>query len=225
VGVVAKALRRWAAPVALAAGIAVQVGYPGDFGSVFHGNSPAWPAWVAAFGGGVALLVGLASARRMPYERSAGLAVALFLLPVFVHGFRHWSPSSARPPSPLTAGLVHALRYEVPKGATVYSDPETSYRIAAEAPVYVCVAPPGHVANTTQNHPYARVDEFRRFVASGGEIGPVLSCGPRWFVIDRSRYHLVPSSPFKEQPSLVYHDERYWLYGPPSSAGSSSASS
>src|SRR5262249_48854408 len=129
VGVISRVLRRWAAPVALGLGIVVQLAYPGDFGSVFHGDSPSWPAWVAAAGGCAALVAGLLTARRVPYERSAGLAVALFLLPVFVHGFRHWSPTSARPPSPLTSGLVHALRNEVPEGAIVYSDPETSYRI------------------------------------------------------------------------------------------------
>ena len=226
VGVVARVLRWWAAPVALASGIALQVAYPGDFGSVFHGDSPSWPTWVAAVGGCAALVAGLVAARRVPLERSAGLAVALFVLPVFVHGFRHWSPSSTRPPSPLTPGLVHALRHDVPEGATVYSDPETSYRLAASAPVYICVAPPGHVANTKQNRPYVRVDQFRRFVASGGDTAPLGSCGPRWFVIDRSRYHLVPGTLVGGgRPSLVYHDERYWLYGPASSAGSSSARS
>jgi hypothetical protein len=223
-GVAARSLRGWALLAALAAGIAVQRAYPGDFGSVFHRDSPSWPAWFALAAGCATLVAGVFLARRMPFERSAGLAAALFLVPAFVHGFARWSPPAA-PASPLTAGLVHALRRDVPKGATVYSDPETSYRIAAAAPVYICVAPPGHVANTKQNRPYARVDEFRRFVVSGGDTDLLRRCRPRWFVVDRSRFHLVPKLAGGARPPLVYRDDRYALYGPAPSLGSSSASS
>ena len=44
----------------------------------------------------------------------------------------------------------------MPEGAVVYSDLETSYRIAAEAPVYIAAAPPSHVADTEKNRPYER---------------------------------------------------------------------
>lgn len=173
----------------------------------------------------MALAVGLALARRQPLERAAGLAAALFLIPVFVHGFWHWSPSTARARSPLTPGLVSALRHDVPEGATVYSDPETSYRIAAYAPVYVCVAPPGHVGNTKQNHPYERVREFRRFVARHGNTAIPARCGARWVVVDRSRFHLAPT-PSRDgpRPTLVYQDQRYALYGWDSSRASSASS-
>jgi len=224
-GVAARVFRVWTVPAALAAGIVLQLAYPGDFGSAFHGDSPSWPAWTAALGGCAALAAGLVVARRVPLERSAGLASVLFLLPVFVHGFRHWSPAAERTASPLTPGLVQALRHDVKEGATVYADPETSYRIAAYAPVYICVAPPGHVANTEQNRPYQRVDEFRRFVATRGDTTIPARCGPRWFVIDRSRFHLFPKAPAGEpQPALVYRDERYALYGVASPRGSSSSS-
>src|SRR5262249_62409110 len=121
------------------------------------------------------------------------------------HGFAHWSPSSARPPSPLTPGLVSALRTVVPVGATVYSDPETSYRIAAYASVYICVAPPGHVGDTKQNRPRQRVVEFRRFAATG-DLDIPKACGARWLVVDRSRF----GRPAKASPP-IYRDARYEL--------------
>jgi hypothetical protein len=224
-GVAARVLRGWAVPVMLAVGIVLQLTYPGDFGSVFLGRSPAWPAWTAGVGGCAVFVAGLLLARRVPYERSAGLVAALFLLPVFVHGLRHWSPSAVRTPSPLTPGLVDALRRDVPEGATVYSDPETSYRIAAYAPVYICVAPPGHVGNTKQNRPYERVQEFRRFVARHGDSAIPARCGARWIVIDRSRFHLVPMPyPGGPRPPLVYRDQRYALYDWDSPRGSASSS-
>ena len=92
-----------------------------------------------------------------------GVAAALFVLPIAVHAAWNWSPSEARRPSPLTPGLVEALREDVPEGDVVYSDLETSYRIAAEAPVYIAAAPPGHVADTEENRPYERRDENMRF--------------------------------------------------------------
>jgi hypothetical protein len=148
----------------------------------------------------------MALARRAPLERSAGLAAVTLVLPVFVHGFANWSPSAARQPSPLTDGLVAALREDVPKGTTVYSDPETSYRIAAFAPLYICVAPPGHVGDTKQNRPYDRVQQFRRF-SSTGDLRIPRSCGARWLVVDGSRFE----RPDGVSPP-VYRDARYALY-------------
>ena len=204
--VATRLLRDWVVPSALAAGIGLQIVYPGDFGYVLHGTSPAWPAWVAAVGGAGALAVGVVLARRGALERPAALAALVFLAPVFVHGFRHWSPSTARPPSPLTAGLVGALRHQVPEGAIVYSDPETSYRVAASAPVYICVAPPGHVANTKQNRPYERVLEFRSFVRARDLVAP-RACGAGWLVVDEARFGR-PAGPL----TAAYRDARYVLY-------------
>jgi hypothetical protein len=101
---------------------------------------------------------------------------------------------------------VRALRHDVPEGATVYSDPETSYRIAALAPVYICVAPPGHVGNTEQNRPYDRVLDFRRFVRASNLAVP-RACGARWLVVDGARFRR-PGGPL----TAAYRDARYVLY-------------
>ena len=130
---------------------------------------------------------------------------ALLLVPTFVHGFSEWTASSARPPSPLTPGLVDALRTTVPTGAIVFADLESSYRIAAAAPVYVCNAPPGHVADTKRNRPYERRDDWRRFNRTG-DLAIPRRCGATWLVIDKSRFDTRPELP------VVHRDGRYILY-------------
>ena len=202
-GVLAALLGPLAAPLALAAGIAFQLLYPGDFNYVLTEGGPAWVTWVAVAGALGALAWGFR--RRPPVEATAALASALFLLPVFAHGLREWSPFPALRPSPLTPGLIEALNEEVPEGAVVFSDPETSYGIAAFAPVYVCNGPPAHVADTEANRPYERRDEALRFLESG-DLAIPRACGARWLVLDAERSDLEPSLP------VVYRDGRFTLY-------------
>jgi hypothetical protein len=151
-----------------------------------------------------ALLVGLR--RRPPLERAAPLAAALLLLPTYVHGLASWTASEARPPIPFSEGLIGAVRAEVPVGATVYSDPEASYRLGAVAPVRVCVNPPGHVADTVDNRPRERVREFRRF-ARTGDLEIPRACGATWLVVDRERF------PALDPGAAAYRDER-WVLAP-----------
>jgi hypothetical protein len=197
-------LGRGAVPVALAAGVGFQLLYPGDFGYTLEDGGPAWATWVAVVGGLAALAWGFR--RRPPLERTAALASALVLLPTYVHGLANWSPSDARRPSPLSDGLVAAVRDDVPVGAVVYADPEASYRLGAVAPVRVCVNPPGHVADTVDNHPRERVREFRRFVRTG-DLAIPRACGATWLLVDRERFpDLSPGLP------LTFRDGRWSLY-------------
>ena len=202
-GVLAQLVGAATAPLALVAGIVLQRLYPGDFGYALEHGGPAWATWVAVAGALVALAVGARWQRDA--GRDAALASVLFLLPVFVHGLGNWSPAPDRHPSPLTPGLVHELRHAVPKGEIVYADLESSYRIAAYAPVYVCNAPPGHVADTRKNQPYVRREQWRRFNRTG-ELAIPRRCGARWIVIDRARFTTALSLP------VAYRDGRYTLY-------------
>jgi hypothetical protein len=93
----------------------------------------------------------------------------------------------------------------VPAGAIVYSDPETSFRLAALAPVYVAVAPPGHVADTEENRPYERARDARRFVATGDLTIP-RRYGADYVVIDGLRTRRRLDLP------VVYRDDRFTLY-------------
>ena len=204
IGVLARLIGVAVLPVSLAAGIVLQLAYPGDFGYTLEDGGPAWATWVAVVGAIVALFVGLR--RRPPLERTAALAAALLLLPTYAHGLSNWSPSEARAASPLSDGLAAAVRAAVADGETVYADPEASYRLGAVAPIRVCVNPPGHVADTVDNRPRERVREFRRF-ARTGDLAIPRACGASWLVVDLERF------PELDPDDAVYRDER-WVLAP-----------
>jgi hypothetical protein len=206
--VLAALLRGLVLPAALIGGIALQLLYPGEFNYRLEDGGPALVTWFAVVGGVAALAVGLVFLKhKVPLERPelAGVAAALFVLPIGIHAAASWSPSDARAPSPLTAGLLEALREDVQPGDVVYSDPETSYEIAAYVPVYIAVAPPGHVADTEENRPYERRDEARRFFETGDAEIP-RRAGADWLVVDHERFDVTP------QLDSVYRDVRYTLY-------------
>jgi hypothetical protein len=204
--VLAAILRGLLLPAALVAGIVLQLVYPGEFDYRLEHGGPALVTWFAVVAGAAALVWGLI--RKPAVERPmklVGAAAVLFTLPIAVHAAWNWSPSDARPASPLTPGLLDALRTDVPRGDVIYSDPETSYRIAAFAPVYIAVAPPGHVADTEENRPYERRDEANRFFETGDAEIP-RRAGADWLVVDHSRFDVTP------QLDSVYRDRRYTLY-------------
>jgi hypothetical protein len=195
-------------PVALAAGIALQLAFPGDFGPGLEHGGPAAPTWIAAIGGLAALAVGFVLGRRLDARgATAAAAVVLFCIPVGVHGFRHWSPDRGDSHA-LSPGLLAAMRDKVPKRAIVFSDLETSYRISAFAPVYVAAAPPAHVADTLANRPYARRLSVIRFFASG-DAKILDRYHADWLVVDRRRFDVKSPWP------LVYEDPRFALYHRP----------
>ena len=158
-------------PLMLGAGMFLQIVYPGDFDYVLKNPAPAWIAWFGAIGAAVALVVGFVR-RRPPLEKSAALAAAAFLMPVFAGGLLDLRRPDPPAIATLSPGLVSAVRDEVDAGAIVFSDSETSFRLAAFAPVYIAVAPPGHVADTEENRPYERARDARRFLAHGRPVDP-----------------------------------------------------
>jgi len=190
-------------PAALAGGIALQIAVPGDFTYVLDEPGPAWVTWVAVAGGVVALAVGLLR-RRPPFEAAAGLAATAFLLPVFVAGFWSWE-TEARDAPALPPALVEAVRERVPEGAVVFSDPDTSYLLAARAPVYIAVAPPAHVADTEDNRPYERVADARRFLRTG-DLAIAQGYGTGFLLVDLDR-----TDRSFDLPEL-FRDERFVLY-------------
>lgn len=194
-------------PLALGAGIAAQIVFPGDFGPTLEDGGPALVTWVAALGGAAAL-AGPALARSLGTleRRGALMALAsfLFVAPVAVHGIREWGVPE-RSPSLLTPGLTAALRAQVEAREIVFSDLETSYRLAAVAPVYVAAAPPAHVANTRANRPYERREEVVRFFRRA-DLRIPRRYGAHWIVVDRRRYGVA--LPLE----TTYRDRRYVLY-------------
>jgi hypothetical protein len=206
--VAARLLRITVLPAALAGGIAAQLLWPGDFGWRLEHGAGAAAAWVALVGGALALAAA-ALVRRDGLEDDGGplvaAAMALFVLPVAVHGFAHWTRPAPPSGQVLTPALVRVLREDVPRGAVIVSDPETSYRIAAEAPVYIVASPPTHVADTRRNHPRRRVRGVQGYL-TGRDPGFPLRVGARWVLVDRRRSSLHPHG------RVVYDDARYLLY-------------
>jgi hypothetical protein len=206
--VAAQVFRLAALPVALAGGVALQLAFPGDFGYRLDHGGPAIVTWIAALGGAAALAV--AALVRWPgiverRERIAAFSAALFVLPVAVHGIANWDARAESRAHRLTAGLVDALRTQVPEGSVVFSDLETSYRVAALAPVYVAAAPPAHVADTEENRPYQRRDDVNAFLVSG-DIAIPRRYGASFVVIDHRRFETRPRG------RELYRDGRFVLY-------------
>lgn len=205
--VLAGFLRGAALPAGLAAGLWLQVTWPGDFGPRLDHGGPALAAWLGLGGAVLAVPAGVVIQRRWgSIERRglyAGLTALLFVLPIAVQGMRDWRGASG-PKVPLTPGLVRELR-ELPEGTIVFADLETSYRIAALAPVYVAAGPPAHVADTEDNRPYARRSDVVQFLRTG-DLGIPRRYGAEWLVIDRQRSFLRPALP------VLYADDRYLLY-------------
>ena len=205
--VLSRQLGAWVLPLALGAGIGLELAWPGDFANVPGDGGPGLAVWIAAVGGTAALVAGaLARGRARGHERPGrltALAALVFAIPVVVSGFSHWT---ALPTAPgLTGGLVGALHRYVPRGAVVFSDDSTAYRIAAALPVYVNAAPPGHVADTKPNRPLARRADADRFLATG-DLAIPRRYGARFIVLDLHRRVPRLSLP------LLYRDGRFALY-------------
>ncbi len=156
-------------PLALAGGIVLQRLWPGDFAYGLRHGGPALATWIALFGGAAALLVAIVVRRRpaREYHRLGAAAMIAFVLPVVAHGVWHWSPRVATDPDALSPGLVRSLRTKVPKGAVVLAPLQVSYRVVADAPVYVVGLPVTHVADTRANDPYGRARAVNHWVATG----------------------------------------------------------
>ena len=201
--VLSERLRGWVLPVALGAGIGLELAWPGNFGAP-GGGAPAGVTWFAAVGAAAALGVAAVARRSLGRPgRLTGLAATLFVLPVIVSGFSHWSPRPAAPG--LTPGLVRALHRYVPNGSVVFSDDSTAYRILAAVPVYVNAALPGHVADTKPNRRFERRDDAREFLRTG-DLSIPRRYGARFIVLDLHR-----RVPRLDLPRL-YRDSRYALF-------------
>ena len=94
-------LASWLAiPAALAAGIALELAWPGEFAYVLDKGGPAIAAWIALVGGAVALIVAAVLGRRGTLDDRGPLAAAVaaaFVLPVAIFGFGHWDAARYEP--------------------------------------------------------------------------------------------------------------------------------
>ncbi len=148
--------------------------------------------WWALVGGVAALVLGLVLKLPPIGERHwlGAAAAALFVLPIAVHGFGHWTPRLKSDPQALSPELVRELR-RVPPRAVIIAPLQTSYRILAAAPVYVVAAPPMHVADTKANRPYGRAKDVERWLETGDPSIPQ-RYGATWAVVKGRLQRLGP---------------------------------
>ncbi|HEY2541587.1 MAG TPA: hypothetical protein VGH92_00910, partial [Gaiellaceae bacterium] len=111
-------------------------------------------------------------------------------------------------PSALTPGVVSYLRDDIPKGAVVFADLETSYRISGYAPVYVCNAPPAHVADTKANRPKARRAAWLSFLRTG-DLAIPRRFHAGWLVL-RAREPVGRAK--KQGARVVYRDASFIVF-------------
>ena len=198
--------------LALGGGVAADLVYP-------HAATGAvWATWLAVGGAVAGLAVGASGILRRlevraPGGRWAALAAVAFLLPLGVAGYSRLHHDGRLDPFALTPGLARALDDSVGREEVVLSNVETSYRISADAPVYVAASLPGHVARTRANRPYERQWDAVRFFfrpeVSDAERWAILRrYGVGWVVLDRRQR----STRFVDRLRLVYSDGRYGLY-------------
>lgn len=204
IGVLSRRIGVWIVPVSLGAGIGLDLAWPGDFGASPGDGGPAFVAWFAAGSSAAGLVWATYALRSLDRPgRLTAVASTLFVLPVIVSGLSHWSPQPAA--AGLTPGLVRALHRYVPKGSVVFSDDSTAYRIAAAVPVYINAAPPGHVADTKRNRPFARRKDALKFLSSGD------LAIPRRYGADFIALDLHRRAPKLDLPRL-FRDSRFALY-------------
>ena len=178
-------------PAAFVGGLAIQRYWPGDFEYGLHHGGPALATWIALFGGAAALAVAILTRRGPAREnhRLGAAAMLAFVLPIAAHGAWHWTPRISTDPEALSPRLLESLRTRVPKGAIVLAPLEVSYRVVADAPVYVVGLPVTHVADTRANAPYVRARAVRHWVATGDPTVP-RRYGATWAIRDGRLYRL-----------------------------------
>ena len=209
IGVLARLIGVAVLPVALAAGIVLQLAYPGDFGYTLEDGGPAWATWVAVVGAIVALFVGLR--RRPPLERTAALAAALLLLPTYrprllelvALGGTCREPAVGRP----------GRRGAGPRSRTGRPSTPTPRRATASARSRPSASASIRRATSRTRSTTGRASGSGSSAASRG---PATSrsrarCGATWLVVDLERFpELAPDD-------AVYRDER-WVLAPLDSA-------
>lgn len=156
--------RWWAAIAALAAGIFLQLSYPGDFFYQLSKPGPGWVAWWALVGCALAAVAAVFWRRGVPTANStwAVVTAAAFILPIGVGGVLNMrgvvNDKLALPPA-----FVTAVREDAPAGSVIFAPQQIGFRLAAEAPVYSVAVTQGHGGNTKTAKLDQRLSDVGRF--------------------------------------------------------------
>ena len=203
--------------VALGTGIWLQHDYAGNFGLRAPRTMPSAVVWIALFGGAAAIVVGAIlvwSHREYLLERArrrgltTALAALLFVIPVAVTGFSHWTPPHVRG-TQLTPGLIAFLQHDVPARSVIFADMEVGYEAIAYAPVYAVAVPPTHVARTTPNQVQTRKHAVLRFMQYPSLYVP-RRWGADWLVLRRNTEPVAAVQ--RQGLKWVYHDRYFAVF-------------
>jgi hypothetical protein len=161
-------------------------------------------------GAGLVWLAARAGLRRRPPAEMAAVAVAVALI-VPIVAARVAASEGADATHGLPVGLVDVVQRRAEPRELVVSDPVTSYRLVAYAPVTILAAPLAHVAQTPSDRPYDRLREADRFFAAGAlEQRRLLSAyGAGWLLVDRQATDADSVAAGLER---VYDDGRFVLF-------------
>lgn len=207
---------RWRAlgvAAAAAAGVALELVYPGEFMRRLEEGAPTWTVVVAVAGGVVAFVAGAFLRPRGPNPGAWAVAAAVALVaPAAIAGVS--ALERVRPLTELSPGIVTAVNAQAAPGDVVFSDRKTAFEIAAFAPVYINAGPPGNVADTRKNRPRIRAADARRFFhnrfLTNAERRAILDrYGADWVLVDKEKQ---PPRDFLQTLPRVFEDGRYALY-------------
>jgi len=203
---------------AFGAGVALELMYEAELTHTVERGGPVWPLWVAIVGTPLALVTAFILRRRLWIADSspgrwAALAAIAFVLPIAVAGLADLDRRDRPDPDALSPGVIAELR-AIDRDSVVFAPVETSYRVAAFAPVYVAASPPPHVADTEENRPYERQRDAIRFFAPAASgdaerLRMLDAYGADWLLVDKTRDY--PRG-FVARLQPAYEDERYALY-------------
>ena len=195
--VLAALLRGLVLPAAFAGGLALQLAYPGEFTYRLEDGGPALRDLVRG-----RRRRRRARGRACVSETQSSHSNGRSLPP----GRRRCSCSRSRfTPRRTGARRTHARRARSRRAssrrcastsrAATSSTPirRRATRSPPACPVYIAVAPPGHVADTEKNRPYERRDQALRFFESG-DAAIVRRAGADWLVVDRKRFDVVAAA-------------------------------
>ena len=174
-----------------------------------------WPTWFAFAGtaAGLALAAWKRPAGPAPGAWAAAAAVAL-VLPFGVAAALDLEQEE-RDPLALSPGLAAALRSHTDPEDVVLSRADTSYLVAAEAPVYIVAAPLSHATDTGAARARERLADTALFfgpeTSSAARSAVLDKYGVSWLVLDKRRNSPAMLDRVSANLERVYEDGRFVL--------------
>ena len=208
--VVAGRFRVVGVAAALGVGIAASVAFPAG-----ESRAGAWPVWIAFAGAGAALAYAAWKRQEGPEPGPWAAAAAAALVLPFGVASAVGLEREPLDPFALSPGLTAALRASTDADDVVLSRPETTYRVSAQAPVYIVAAPISHATDTQTSRARERLADTALFfdpeTSAGARLAVLDKYGVSWLVLDKRRGVPQGLAGLVGDFERVYEDGRYVL--------------